>query len=216
MPPEISDEDLKAFNEAKAERDALKKEKSDAEAARLAKEADDKKKKETDDPELIEKARREREAGDKDANRIKRLESSIGFNMKSADFLKLNAALLPKEVEDILKAAEKENYSDATEKADALKAGIMQSFFSLQANVDLLTAGQKAQLDDYLKLTKTGKQERAQAMYDMVFEPAFEMLKRTKRAEQLNKGYAGGGDAEEAYKQRLMSGSNKHYGLEKK
>lgn len=167
-----------------------------------------------DDPTLNEIARKKREADDKDSGRIKRLESSIAFNMRSPEFLKANAQLLPAQVEDIFKAADKETYADQTEKADALKAGIIQAFFELQANVDLLTSGQKSQLDEYLKLTKTGKQEKAQATYDMIFEPALEMLKRTKKADALNKGHGDGTD--ESYKKRLMEGSMKHYRLEKK
>jgi hypothetical protein len=164
---------------------------------------------EGDNEDLVNKAKRERAQADKEHGKIKRLESSISFNMRSADFLKSNEALLPKEVSDIFATADKETYADATEKADAIKAGLIQAFFAVQSNVDLLTAGQKSTLDDYLKLTKTGKQEKAQQIYDMVFEPAFETLKRVKKAEALRSGHGDGGD--DAYKKRLMSGSRKHY-----
>lgn len=168
-------------------------------------------KKEEDDPELQERARRTREAADKDSARTKQLENALKFNLKSAEFLKQNESLLPKEVSDIFSQAEKENFADAIEKDSAIKSGLVQSFFAVQANVDLLTAGQKATLDEYLKLTKNEKQNRAQAIYDMVFEPAFEMLKRVKRAEALSKGYGGGSDAETAYKAKLMASTRKHY-----
>lgn len=163
------------------------------------------------DPELRDKARLERERADKESARSKALESSIRFNLKSAEFLKTNASLLPQDAEDIFRQAEKENYSDAIEKDQAIKSGLVQSFFAVQTNVDLLTSGQKATLDDYLKLTKTEKQARAQSVYDMVFEPAFETLKRVKRAEALSKGYGGGSDSETAYKDRMMKLSKKHY-----
>lgn len=164
-----------------------------------------------DDPDLLDRARRDRAKDDKTADHAKRLENAIKFNLRSPEFLKQNEALLPKDVSDIFKQAEKENFSDAIEKDGAIKSGLIQSFFSVQANVDLLTSGQKASLDDYLKLTKNGKQEKAQAIYDMVFEPAFEMLKRTKRAEALSKGYGGGTSSDEAYLNKLKSGSEKHY-----
>jgi hypothetical protein len=164
-----------------------------------------------DDPDLGEKARREREAADKDSARTKKLESSIKFNLSSKEFLKQNESLLPKEVTDIFSQAEKETFADAIEKDSAIKSGLIQAFFQVQANVDLLTPGQKAQLDSYLKLTKNGKQDKAQEMYDMIFEPAFEMLKRVKRAEALGKGYGGGTDADTAYKNKMMSLSKKHY-----
>jgi hypothetical protein len=163
------------------------------------------------DPDLGDRARAAREAAERESDRTKRLESSIRFTMGAPDFLKKNESLLPKEVADIFTQAEKENFADAIEKDSAIKSGLIQSFFSVQANVDLLTAGQKATLDDYLKLTKNGKQEKAQAIYDMVFEPAFEMLKRVKKAEALSRGHGSGSDSENAYKNKLIGLSRKHY-----
>lgn len=164
-----------------------------------------------DETDLKDKARMEREANDKKGADVRALEKALTFNMQSAEFLKKNESLLPKDVADIFKLAEKENYSSAIEKGDAIKSGIIQSFFSVQANVDLLTPGLKSALDDYLKLTKNGKQEKAQQMYDTVFEPAFEMLKRIKKADALNKGYGSTDDVDTAYRKRLMGLSKKHY-----
>lgn len=164
-----------------------------------------------DDPELIEKARKQKEADDKKSSDSKALEAAIRFGIKSEEFLKVNESLLPKEVSEIFKEAEKETYGNAVEKDSAIKSGIIQSFFKVQANVDMLTPGLKTNLDEYLKLTKTGKQEKAQQVYDTIFEPTFEMLKRIKKAEALNKGYGDEGDAETAYKNKLMAGSRKHY-----
>ncbi len=162
-----------------------------------------------DDPGLVDRARLAREASEKEAGRTRQLENALKFGLKAPDFLKQNESLLPKEIADIFKQADKETFSDAIEKDGAIKSGLIQAFFAVQANVDLLTSGQKATLDDYLKLTKTGKQEKAQAIYDMVFEPAFETLKRVKRADALNKGHGSGDD--DGYKKRLISGSQKHY-----
>jgi hypothetical protein len=169
---------------------------------------------EEEDPEeddLGKKAARERASKDQSSAREKRLESALRFNMSAKDFLKQNESLLPQDVSDIFAQAEKEKFEDAIEKDEAIKSGLIQAFFRVQANVDLLTSGQKAMLDDYLKLTKTGKQERAQTIYDMVFEPAFESLKRTKKAEALSRGHSSGSDIESGYKKRLIEGSRKHY-----
>lgn len=163
------------------------------------------------DPDLVDRTRRSNQADDEKLQNQKRLENALKFGMNAPAFLKQNESLLPKEIGDIFRQADKENFSDAIEKDAAIKAGVIQSFFSVQANVDLLTSGQKSALDDYLKLTKTGKQERSQQTYDMIFEPAFEMLKKTKRAEALQKGHSGGSDSENAYKQKMMNLSRKHY-----
>ncbi len=163
------------------------------------------------DPELIEKARKQKAEDDKKVGDNKAMESALKFGMKAPEWLKTNETLLPKDVKDIFTAADKENYATAVEKDAAIKAGIVQSFFSVQANLDLLTPGLKTNLEDFLKLTKNGKQEKAQQVYDNVFEPAFEMLRRVKKAEALNKGYGDDGDDETQYKNKLIAGSKKHY-----
>jgi hypothetical protein len=160
---------------------------------------------------LAEKAAKEREDNDKRSGDQKTMESALKFNLQGKDWLKTNASLLPKNIEGIFQQAEKENYGSAMEKTTAIKVGIISEFFSIQANSDLLTPGLKNTLDDFQKLTKNGKSEKANQVYDQVFEPAFEMLKRIKKAEQLNKGHGNPSDVEDAYKKRLMQGSRKRY-----
>lgn len=173
-------------------------------------------KKPAPEDDLLTRAKAAAKVTGDDSDKIRKLESAITFNMKSADFLKNNASLLPAEISSIFEQADKEKFDDASEKAASIKSGVVQSFFSVQANVDLLTSGQKASLDEFMKLTKNGKQEKAQHIYEMIFEPAFERLKDTKKAEALNRGHHVSGSVEEGYKQRLISGSSKHYRLEKK
>lgn len=169
------------------------------------------KEKSKDDDDLNQKAKLKSEADKKKAGDSKALERAITFNLQSKEFLKVNESLLPKDVSEIFSLAEKENYADAIEKDSAIKAGIIQSFFGVQANVDLLTPSQKSSLDDYLKLTKTMKQEHAQSKYDSLFEPTFEMLKRIKKAEAVSRGHVFEGDADLAYKKKMMDLSRKHY-----
>jgi hypothetical protein len=166
---------------------------------------------EGDDDDLITKAKKAKEQQGKDQNNSKALESALRFSMGSDQWLKDNKSLLPSEVEDIFTQANKETYDSPIEKDAALKSGIVQSFFSVQDNLDLLTPGLKNQVEDYLKLTKNGKQEKAQHVYESIFEPTFEMLKRLKKAESLQKGHNPGDNIQDGYKQRLMKLSQKHY-----
>lgn len=218
--PEISDADLKVLNDAKTERDGLKTKHAEFEAKHLEYENKikelSKKPDPKDDPDLKEKARIERESADKKTAETKALERALTFNLKSKDFLKTNESLLPKDVADIFAQAEKENYASAVEKDGAIKAGMIQSFFAVQENADLLTPGLKTSLDEYLKLTKTEKQTRAQSTYEAIFEPAFEMLKRVKKAEQLNRGFNSEDDFDVAYKNKLMKLSNETHLRERK
>jgi len=145
------------------------------------------------------------------------LESALRFNLGSAEWLKTNAALLPKDIQSIFAQAEKETFDDAVQKASAIKSGVMQEFFKVQANLDLLTGPQKTTLEDWLKLTKNGKEEKAQQIFDVVFEPTFEMLRRVKKAEQVSQsGSRDSNQSEDAYKQKLINGSRQHYMGEKK
>lgn len=165
-----------------------------------------------DDNELADKVRKERELKDKQTAEGKVLESALKFTISAPEWLKTNASLLPKSVEGLFAQAEKENYDSAIEKANAVKAGIVSEFFAIQSNQDLLTESQKLSLAEFKALTKTDKQARVQAIYDQIFEPTFESLKKIKRAEQIGKG--GGvesSDFETNYKNKMMGVSRKHY-----
>ena len=164
-----------------------------------------------DDDDLGEKARKEREAKEKQQGETKKLEGALKFTLGAAQWLKDNASLLPKSIEGIFTQADKENYGNAVEKADAIKVGIVAEFFAQQANLDLLTATQKEALDDWKNLTKTEKQARVQQIFDNVFEPTFEALRRVKKAEALSKGLGESSGAEDAYKKKMQEISKKHY-----
>lgn len=164
-----------------------------------------------DDPSLADKARKQREDEERKAGESKQLEAALSFNLGAKDWQKNHASLLPKTIEGIFVQAEKENYGNAIEKANAIKVGIVSEFFAQQSNLDLLTPGMKTALEDFQKLTKNTKHERVTQLWDQVFEPALEMLRRTKKAEQLNRGLGAPTDVEEAYKQRLIKGSRTHY-----
>lgn len=164
-----------------------------------------------DDKSLAEKAEAERKAKEAKDLESKSLEAALKFNLGSKDFVKNNASLLPQNIQGIFDAAEKENYGSAVQKANAIKVGIVSEFFALQANLDLLTDHQKQSLEDFKKLTKDVKEERVQGIFDSIFEPTLETLRKVKKAEALQKGLATPSDAQDAYKQRLMAGSRKHH-----
>ena len=173
------------------------------------KDKDDKSK----DEDLTDKVRKEKEARDLKNKDSKAIESALRFSINSEAFLKNNASLLPKEVTSIFEMANKETYDSEIQKASAIKSGIIQEFFKVQANLDLLTPGLKSTLEDYLKLTKDGKQERAQEIFDSIFEPSLEMIRRVKKAEALQKGNHSGSD--DAFIEKRVSRANKHFLREK-
>lgn len=203
---------LKAENETnKAEAAKLK---ADIEALKNPKKEEPKK----DDDDLQAKAKKEKEESEKASNNSKQIEGAIKFNLAVNDFVKNHKDILPTEVETILKVAEKENYDTAAAKANAVKVGIVQSFFSIQSNLDTLTQAQKSQLEDFQKLTKNGKEDRAAHVYENIFEPAIEMLKKLKKAEEVGKarsGFSSGSSVENDYKERLIKQALKGHLKEK-
>lgn len=176
---------------------------------KTAKVEDEEEEEDQEDDDLLDKTRRTKGSNDADKTKLKSLEGAIKFNMRSEDFLKKNASLLPTEVSEVFAQANKENFDDENEKAAAIKAGVVKSFFSLEDNVALLTEGQKSQLAEFLKLTKNGRQEKANQVYEMLFEPAFERLKDARKAEALTKGHGSGDD--DAYKTKIAKASRSHY-----
>lgn len=163
---------------------------------------------------LNDKVKQNQDDQNKKASESKALETALTFNLTSAEFLKANESILPKEIGDIFKVSDLEKYDSAIHKANATKTAIIQSFFTQQANVDLLTESQKSTLNDYLKLTKNAKEEKAREVYENIFEPALSTLKRVKKAEELAKGnLAGhrGDDKDTQYKEKLMAGAKKHF-----
>ena len=167
---------------------------------------------------LNEKAKLEREDLESKTKQSKQLESALTFNLTSSEFLKQNESVLPSEIGDIFRLAEKEKYENAIQKANATKAAIIQSFFSQQSNLDLLTESQKSTLDDYLKLTKNGKEEKAKEIYENLFDPALSTLKRVKKAEELARAKMGyrDGKGDTHYREKLMKLSRQHYLGEKR
>jgi hypothetical protein len=172
----------------------------------------------SNDDDLYSKAKKESENQSKGANDTKKIEGALKFNLGLGDFVKNNKDILPADVDGILKVAEKENYDTALAKANAIKVGIVNSFFSVQANSELLTPAQKVQLEDFQKLTKNGKEERAEHIFENIFEPALETFKKLKKAEELGKarqGFSSGSGVENDYKERLMKMARKTHLREK-
>lgn len=164
-----------------------------------------------DDPSLADKVRKEQEAKDQASKREKSLEGAIGFVHASKDFLKSNSGLLPKTIEGVFAQADKEKYDSAVDKANAIKVEIVKEFFSVQANLDLLTQTQKNEVEDFLKLTKNGKQDRIESMYSMVFEPTLETLRKVEKAKQLQIDPKNQSDAEKALTDKMLKAAKKHY-----
>lgn len=158
-----------------------------------------------DDP-LGEKAREEREKKEREQADTKQIEQAVQFNMGLDRFLADNAELLPKEMSEIVALAHKENYASSFAKANAIRASLLKSFFSVQTNIDVLTESQKTKIEDFLKLTLDAREAKAGQIYADIFEPTLEMIRKVKKAEDLARvrGGIGGTQTDNEYKDRLI------------
>ncbi len=185
------------------------------ELADLKKEKEDREKKEKDNQSsLHDKVIEDNKQKDKSKADSKALETALTFTLTAKEQFKKDEAILPKGILDIFEVADKETYDSAIEKANAIKDGVIQSFFSEQANVDLLTASQKSDLADFQKLTKNGREAKSSEVYKNLFEPALESSKRVKKAEELYKtknGYGGDTDQDQAYKDKMIQMADKKF-----
>lgn len=219
--PEISDAELAEFKAAKEERDNLKKSEEERK-----KRIDDQNKKrreggkgtpppkadDKDDDDLGDKVRRQKEENEKRQGDNRRVESALKFNLGVEGFAKEHADLLPASIPEILKQAARENYDSAEEQAASVKIAIVKEFFQVKENRELLTRTQANALDEFEKLTKTGKEEKVGSIYENIFEPALETSKRVRKATELGKsrnGVRSGNKTEEGYKQRLIDGAKR-------
>ena len=164
-----------------------------------------------DDDDLAAKAEKARLAKEKANSDSKTLSSAIKFNMALPTWIKDNEALLPKNVASIVAVAEKENYATDVEKANAIKKALVSEFFAVQSNLDQLTENQKEALEVFKKLTKDEQVQRVGSIYDSIFEPTFELLKKIRKAQQVRNGEGSESGAENAYKQKLIAASKKKY-----
>lgn len=163
---------------------------------------------------LNDKARLERDDQDKKNAQSKALEAALMFNISSPEFLKQHETLLPKGAEDIFKLAEKEKYDSHIEKANAIRVGLIDLYFSQQSNNDFLTEYHKESLADYQKLTKNGKEEKSKEIYENIFKPALNTMRQVKKAEELSKGKQGLGgntDADQALKDKMIKMGEKKF-----
>lgn len=221
MPPEITQEELDALKAKAGEADKNSKTLED-----LKKENDELKKKgdkKTEEGKVTEdlndKVRREQEERNRRDGESKDLESALTFSLSKDKFLEENKDVLPEEMSQIFVAAEKESYSSAIDKSNAMKDAIIKSFFRVQDNLDLTTDSHKRQIESYLKLTHEGRKEKANDVYQNIFEPTLRALKQIKKAEQANLANKGINtdvtDSNKKYLNRMIESSKKYYLKEK-
>lgn len=167
-----------------------------------------------DDDPIAAKVKKDREAREKADADAKTIENSLAFTMGIGALVDKDASLLPKDMKEIIAAAEKLTYTNAAHKANAVKASIIKAFFAVESNMEGLTASQRHDLDEYLKLSQTGREEKAATVYANIFEPTLEMNRRLQKAIELQRGNNGiqtSSGTEANYREKMIAAAQKHY-----
>ncbi len=171
------------------------------------------KKEEKADPSLAERVEAERKSREKNKLETDKIERDISFNMGIAKFVDEHKSHLSDNIAEIIKVADNQKFDNHAEKSSTLRSEIIDAFFKVQANLDILTPAQKRNLADFQKLTKDGKRQESEKVYESVFEPALEMVKRVKKAEELNLAARGFATAQggplAAYKAKLYEAAQR-------
>lgn len=164
------------------------------------------------DESLNDKVDREnREKADRESSG-KKLEAALRFDLNSDKFISDHKALLPKNAPDLFAAAAKETYDSVVEKVNATKSAVIQSFFREQANLEMTTASQREAIEEYLKGSKKAKEDEADHIWRNVFEPVLEMIKRLRKAEEVNRANNGmGNDSHNEQLRKMEEASRKKY-----
>ena len=182
----MSPDEQKAFDDTKAELEALKKEKEEAGKNKSTPPA-----KENDDPEaqetLKEQAKKNADQKAKiDAENIK-IERAIKFDYEIKNLLKDDIEIIGEEIKNIVEIADKRTYTNSVEKANEVRATVLDAFFKQQKNIDaLVTEGFKAKATSFLALAQVKKYELADEYWEL-FELAIANIKGIAKQEELKK-----------------------------
>ncbi|MDR3112764.1 MAG: hypothetical protein LBU09_00125 [Endomicrobium sp.] len=135
-----------------------------------------------------EENRKQREKIDAES---KKIENAVEFNLKIGTFVKDNLEIVGEKIKGIIELASQRTYPNGIEKANELRASILNAFFSEQANIDALPMDSfKNKALEFLKLTQIKRTEDS-AKYWELFELAVENIKKEKKHAELLKGKDG-------------------------
>lgn len=142
----------------------------------------------------------------------KRIENAVKFNFEVERIVNENAGVIGEEIRNIVELAKQRTYSSGIEKANEIRASILNKFFSVQANVDaLLTENFKAKAVEFLALTQVKRNELS-ANYWELFELAVENIKKERKHAELLKSKDGKNvDAKGMEYDGKFFGMRKHY-----
>lgn len=131
------------------------------------------------------------------------IEDAIKFNLSISEFVSKNKNILPDETENIIKTAEERNFKNSSEKANAIRKGIIEAFVKYKENVDKLPQSIQAEVARFNSFTEREKEAQSKRFWSIV-EVGAEYKILSRKAEQLQNNGGHGAAENSAFEQRFL------------
>lgn len=144
----------------------------------------------------LENEKKEKEEADE-------LEGAIKFNLSISEFVSKNKNILPDETANIIKTAEERNFKNSSEKANAIRKGIIEAFVKYKENVEKLPQSIQAEVARFNSFTEREKEAQSKRFWSIV-EVGVECKILSRKAEQLQNNGGHGAAENSAFEQRFL------------
>lgn len=131
------------------------------------------------------------------------IEDAIKFNLSISEFVSKNKNILPDETENIIKTAEERNFKNSSEKANAIRKGIIEAFIKYKENVEKLPQSIQAEVARFNSFTEHEKEAQSKRFWSIV-EVGAEYKILSRKAEQLQNNGGHGAAENSAFEQRFL------------
>lgn len=131
------------------------------------------------------------------------IEDAIKFNLSISEFVSKNKNILPDETENIIKTAEERNFKNSSEKANAIRKGIIEAFVKYKGNVEKLPQSIQAEVARFNSFTEREKEAQSKRFWSIV-EVGAEYKILSRKAEQLQNNGGHGAAENSAFEQRFL------------
>lgn len=139
----------------------------------------------------------------KEKEETSEIEDAIKFNLSISEFVSKNKNILPDETENIIKTAEERNFKNSSEKANAIRKGIIEAFVKYKENVEKLPQSIQAEVARFNSFTEREKEAQSKRFWSIV-EVGAEYKILSRKAEQLQNNGGHGAAENSAFEQRFL------------
>lgn len=160
-------------------------------------------KKEEKKESIADEAIKRLESEKKEKEETAEIEDAIKFNLSISEFVSKNKNILPDETENIIKTAEERNFKNSSEKANAIRKGIIEAFIKYKENIEKLPQSIQAEVARFNSFTEREKEAQSKRFWSIV-EVGAEYKILSRKAEQLQNNGGISTAENSAFEQRFL------------